>query len=55
VADGATNAQIAIQLKLSIRTVGVYVSAILSKLGAQSRTEAVALARSRGLLSQARD
>ncbi len=41
---GLTNAQIAQQLKLSQYTVKGYVSNILSKFGASSRTEAVALA-----------
>ena len=47
VADGATNADIAARLGLSVRTVDHHVSAILSKLGARSRREAVAAARSR--------
>lgn len=41
---GLTNSQIAQQLKLSQFTIKGYVSNILSKLGASSRTEAVALA-----------
>jgi len=47
VAEGATNADIAARLGLSVRTVDHHVSAILSKLGARSRREAVAAARSR--------
>jgi two-component system NarL family response regulator len=50
VASGASNREIAEGLKLSERTVGLYVSSILSKLGARSRTEAVTIARQRGLL-----
>jgi DNA-binding NarL/FixJ family response regulator len=41
VAEGATNAEIAARLGLSVRTVDHHVSAILSKLGARSRREAV--------------
>jgi DNA-binding NarL/FixJ family response regulator len=50
VADGASNREIAGSLGISARTVGLYVSSILSKLGAQSRTEAVAMAARRGLV-----
>jgi DNA-binding NarL/FixJ family response regulator len=42
--EGATNPAIAAKLKRSRRTVEHHVSAILTKLGAQSRTEAVFLA-----------
>jgi two-component system, NarL family, response regulator LiaR len=41
---GLTNAQIAMQLKISQSTIKGYVSNILSKLGVKNRTEAVALA-----------
>jgi DNA-binding NarL/FixJ family response regulator len=47
VAEGLTNAQIAERLFLSPRTVTVHVSAILRKLGASTRTEAVRLAGGR--------
>ena len=44
--------EIGLQLFISIKTVSVHVSNILAKLGAASRTEAVALARRRGLLGE---
>ena len=49
-AGGATNPAIAAELHLSERTVAHHVSAILSKLGAPTRTAAVAAARDAGLL-----
>jgi two-component system NarL family response regulator len=49
--DGASNRQIAEGLALSERTVALYVSSILEKLGARSRTQAVAIARRRGLIA----
>jgi len=49
-AGGATNPEIAAALHLSERTVAHHVSAILSKLGAPTRTAAVAAARDAGLL-----
>ncbi len=45
VTDGLSNATIAKRLYLSTRTVDHHVSAILSKLGAQSRAQAIALAQ----------
>jgi len=51
VAQGRTNREIANQLYISAKTVSVHISNILSKLGAGGRTEAVALARRRGLLA----
>jgi len=51
VAQGMTNAQIAVHLIISRATVKYYVSSILGKMGAASRTEAVALAVQHGLIS----
>ena len=42
--QGLTNSQIADQLVVSISTAKFHVSSIISKLGVNSRTEAVALA-----------
>lgn len=47
VAQGLTNREIAYRLGISDRTVQFHVNAIFNKTGAQSRTEAVALALSR--------
>ena len=49
-AQGAANKQIARQLEISERTVKAHVTGILNKLGASSRTEAVAIAMRSGLL-----
>lgn len=49
-ADGLTNKAIALRLGISDHTVKFHVGAILSKLGAESRTEAVTLAHRGGLL-----
>ena len=49
-AQGRTNRQIGAELFISEKTASVHVSNILAKLGAGSRTEAVALAAARGLL-----
>jgi DNA-binding CsgD family transcriptional regulator len=53
VAQGRSNRQIAEQLFISAKTVSVHVSNILAKLDATGRTEAVAVARRRGLLDAA--
>ena len=49
-AAGRTNRQVGAQLYISEKTASVHVSNILAKLGANGRTEAVAIAASRGLL-----
>lgn len=49
VARGLSNPQIAQRLFLSAKTIGNHVSAILTKLGAATRAEAVARARDAGL------
>ena len=46
----ASNQDIAQALVISLETVKKHVSNLLGKLGASSRTQAVALARARGLL-----
>jgi DNA-binding NarL/FixJ family response regulator len=51
VAAGQSNRQIAETLSISERTVKFHVTAILNKLGAENRAQAVALAAERGLLS----
>jgi DNA-binding CsgD family transcriptional regulator/tetratricopeptide (TPR) repeat protein len=51
VAEGRSNREIALQLFISAKTVSVHVSNILAKLGAAGRTEAVAIARRRGLIA----
>ncbi|WP_041795894.1 helix-turn-helix transcriptional regulator [Modestobacter italicus] len=50
-AQGRTNRQIGAELFISEKTASVHVSNILAKFGASGRTEAVALAAARGLLS----
>jgi DNA-binding NarL/FixJ family response regulator len=49
-AAGSPNGEIGKQLFISTKTVSVHVSNVLAKLDAASRTEAVAVARRRGLL-----
>lgn len=53
VAQGLSNRQIGERLFISGKTVSVHVSNLLAKLGAGSRTEAVALAHQRGALGRA--
>ncbi len=50
-AEGRTNPQIAQQLFLSSKTVGIHVSHVLEKFDAHTRGEAVAEARRRGLVT----
>ncbi|WP_111509675.1 ATP-binding protein [Mycobacterium kyogaense] len=51
-ADGLTNAELAERLFLSVKTVDHHVSAILGKLGATSRRDAVRRAHETGLLTR---
>jgi len=51
VAQGRSNSEIGRRLFISAKTVSVHVSNILAKLRASSRTEAAAVARSKGLLT----
>src|SRR5215472_3736072 len=50
VAEGFSNPEIARHLKVSRNTIKFHVSSIIAKLGASSRTEAVAIALRRGLI-----
>jgi DNA-binding NarL/FixJ family response regulator len=50
VATGRSNREIAQQLFISAKTVSVHISNVMAKLDAASRTEAVAVARRKGLL-----
>src|SRR5689334_14768395 len=50
-AQGLQNKEIAQRLQISERTVKFHVSAVLTKLGAGNRTEAVHLARQQGLIA----
>jgi DNA-binding NarL/FixJ family response regulator len=52
---GLSNKRIAIQLSVAVGTVKTHVKAILGKLDAASRTEAVAIAQRRGILQEERD
>jgi DNA-binding NarL/FixJ family response regulator len=49
-AQGYSNAQIAERLRISERTVKFHITSLFARLGAKRRTEAVAIARERGLL-----
>lgn len=49
---GLTNRQIATELGLSEKTCSAHVSTLMAKLGAQSRTQALAIALDRGLLKR---
>ena len=50
-AQGVTNKRLALDLAISENTVKFHVSAVLAKLGAESRTEAVAIGARRGLVA----
>lgn len=50
-ARGYSNAQIATQLGITERTVKFHLTSLFARLGAKRRTEAIAIARERGLLS----
>jgi DNA-binding NarL/FixJ family response regulator len=52
IAEGLSNGEIAERLTITQRTVKFHVSSILGKLHAKNRTDAVRLARERGLISQ---
>jgi DNA-binding CsgD family transcriptional regulator len=52
VAEGRSNSEIARTLFISAKTVSVHVSNLMAKLGAGSRTEAVAVARREGRLNE---
>lgn len=54
-ARGRANKEIAAELSLGVRTVETHVSSLLSKLGAASRTEAVAYALRRQLVAAGTD
>jgi two-component system NarL family response regulator len=54
VADGAPNREVGQTLGITERTAALFVSSILGKLGARSRTEAVAIAQRRGLIRTTR-
>jgi DNA-binding NarL/FixJ family response regulator len=50
-ARGHTNKQLAVQLNISEHTAKFHVSSVLAKLGAQTRTEAVTIGMTRGLIA----
>jgi DNA-binding NarL/FixJ family response regulator len=50
-ARGHTNKQLALQLNISEHTAKFHVSSVLAKLGAQTRTEAVTIGMTRGLVA----
>ncbi|HEX4583243.1 MAG TPA: response regulator transcription factor [Burkholderiaceae bacterium] len=50
VASGESNKRIALKLQITEGTVKTHIASVLSKLDATSRTEAVAIARRRGLI-----
>ena len=50
-AEGMTNADIAGRIHRSVKTVDHHVAAVIDKIGARNRNEAIVLARKRGLLA----
>ena len=50
-ARGFSNAQVASHLRISERTVKFHITSLFARLGAKRRTQAIAIARERGLLS----
>jgi DNA-binding NarL/FixJ family response regulator len=50
-ARGQTNKQVAAELKISEHTAKFHVSSVLAKLGALTRTEAVTIGMTRGLVA----
>ncbi|MFN2201783.1 MAG: response regulator transcription factor, partial [Caldilineaceae bacterium] len=50
ISDGLTNRQIGNQLNLATNTVKGYVSSTFDKLGVNSRAQAVAIGKNRGLI-----
>jgi DNA-binding CsgD family transcriptional regulator len=51
VAQGKTNKQVGVELFISEKTVSVHLSRVMAKLEVKSRTEAVSIAHTRGLLT----
>jgi DNA-binding NarL/FixJ family response regulator len=54
IAQGASNKQIARQLKIAERTVKAHVTSVFHKLAVDTRAQAVAVALRRGLLGPAK-
>lgn len=52
IAEGLTTKEIALHLNVSTRTIETYLSRLFQKLGASTRTQAVAIARRTNLLSE---
>ena len=53
IVQGARNNEIAQRLHIAVKTVETHLTSIYSKLGVQSRVEAIALALCQGLLLEA--
>ena len=54
IARGLDNAQIAARLELSGKTVRNHITHVFEKIGAENRSQAIVLARDRGLGRQSR-